>query len=71
MGDTSTDPKGALLQALPGSQVGTRRAICEDCGAHAAVVTAGASVTGACSVCGSGRLRVMDIHLPPPRRWAK
>ena len=48
----------------------TVRALCADCGAHAAVVTAGASVTGACSVCGSGMLTLMDEHLPPPRRWA-
>jgi hypothetical protein len=51
-------------------EVRTVRALCSDCGAHAAVVTAGASVTGACSVCGSGMLQLMDEELPPPRRWA-
>ena len=69
--EITTHLKGSVLQALPGVEVGTRRAVCEDCGAHAAVVAAGDSVSGACSVCGSGRLRVMDGQLPPPRRWAK
>lgn len=59
---------GPVLQALPGAEVGMRRAVCEECGAHAAVVAAGASITGACSVCGSGSLQVLDEHLPPPRR---
>jgi hypothetical protein len=69
--DASASLRGPLLQGLPGVQVGTRRAICEDCGAHAAVVMSGASVTGSCSVCGSGKLQVMETHLPPPRRWAR
>ncbi len=58
------------LYVVPTPEVGMRRAVCQDCGAHAAVVAAGASITGACSVCGSGRLLVLDEHLPPPRRWA-
>ncbi len=69
--EISTHLHGRMLRPLPTPQVGTTRAVCEDCGAHAAVVTAGASVTGACSVCGSGKLRVLDGHLPPPRRWGK
>ena len=69
--ETTTHLHGRVLQPLPATQVGTTRAVCEECGAHAAVVTAGASVTGACSVCGSGKLTVLDGHLPPPRRWSK
>ena len=71
--DMATHLTGSVLQVLPGAgvEVATQRAVCEDCGAHAAVVTAGASITGACSVCGSARLHVMDGHLPPPRRWAR
>jgi ribosomal protein S27E len=68
------DGSEPVLRVLPtlgsGAEVRTMRARCSDCGAHAAVVTAGASVTGACSVCGSGMLQLMDEHLPPPRRWA-
>ena len=51
-------------------EVRTLRAVCTECGAHAAVVTAGTSRTGACSVCGSESLRVLEKHEPPPRRWA-
>ena len=70
--EITTHLRDSVLHALPATaEVGTRRAVCEECGAHAAVVTAGASVTGACSVCGSARLNVMDGHLPPPKRWAK
>ena len=65
-----THLKEAALHLLPGPGVGTRRAACDDCGAHAAVVTTGASVTGACSVCGSAKLQVLDEYLAPPRRWA-
>lgn len=66
-----THVNGPSLRVVPTTpEVGTRRAVCQDCGAHAAVVTAGASITGACSVCGSGRLLLLDEHLPPPRRWA-
>ncbi len=50
--------------------VRTIRAVCTECGAHAAVVTAGASQTGACSVCGSEALKVLAKAEPPPRRWA-
>ena len=60
----------SALHVVPSGEVGMRRAVCQDCGAHAAVVAAGASITGACSVCGSGRLLALDEHLPPPRRWA-
>ena len=66
----TTHFEDGALHVLPMPDVGTRRAACDDCGAHAAVVTAGASVTGACSVCGSARLQVLDEYLPPPRRWA-
>ena len=72
MMDITTHLNEATLRVVPGrvAEVGMRRAVCQDCGAHAAVVAAGASITGACSVCGSGRLLVLDEHLPPPRRWA-
>jgi hypothetical protein len=49
----------------------TVRAVCNECGAHAAVVTSGASVTGACSVCGGQSLRVLDENVPPPRTWVR
>ncbi len=72
MMDIRTYPSEPALRLIPGTgpESGMRRAVCQDCGAHAAVVAAGASITGACSVCGSGRLDVLDGHLPPPRRWA-
>ena len=69
--EITTHLNGSVLSVLPTVDVGTRRAVCEDCGAHAAVVMAGASVTGACSVCGSAKLRVLEEHLPPPRRWSR
>ncbi len=70
MVDIRTHPNQPALRVVEGGpEVGMRRAVCQDCGAHAAVVAAGASITGACSVCGSGRLLVLDEHLPPPRRW--
>jgi hypothetical protein len=62
--------KERALHGVPGSEVGMRRAACDDCGAHAAVVAAGPSITGSCSVCGSRSLLVLDEHVPPPRRWA-
>jgi len=72
MMDITTHFKAPELRVVPpaGAEVEMRRAVCQDCGAHAAVVAAGASITGACSVCGSGRLLMLDEHLPPPRRWA-
>jgi hypothetical protein len=70
MMDITTHVNEPGLRVVPGPEVGMRRAVCQDCGAHAAVVAAGASITGACSVCGSGRLLALDEHLPPPRRWA-
>ena len=56
--------------AVATTDVRTLRAVCTECGAHAAVVTAGASRTGACSVCGSESLSVLTKHEPPPRRFA-
>ena len=58
------------LHLVPTQEVAKRRAVCQDCGAHAAVAAAGPSVKGACSVCGSARLLALEEHLPPPRRWA-
>ena len=65
-----TPPDGPLLQEPPHAEAGLRRAVCQDCGAHAAVAAAGASITGTCSVCGSADLLVLDERLPAPRRWA-
>lgn len=71
MMDIGTHAKDRGLRVLPPtSDSGMRRAVCEDCGAHAAVVATGPSVTGACSVCGSGRLLALDARVPPPRRRA-
>ena len=71
MMDITTSANEPAIHLVPAPiESGMRRAVCQDCGAHAAVVAAGASVTGACSVCGSGRLLVLDAHLPPPRSWA-
>jgi hypothetical protein len=53
----------------PLAEARTGRAVCDDCGAHAAVVTSGASMTGTCSVCGGGALRLLGADIPPPRRW--
>jgi ribosomal protein S27E len=53
----------------PLAEARTVRAVCDECGAHAAVVTSGASMTGTCSVCGGGSLHVLGENVPPPRRW--
>jgi hypothetical protein len=47
------------------------RAVCDECGAHVAVVASGASITGACSVCGCQSLQVLDEITPPPRPWRR
>jgi len=58
----------ALSSVEASPEVRTMRAHCDECGAHAAVVAAGASVTGSCSVCGGASLQLMDEAVPPPRR---
>ena len=68
MAQISTHLKESVLLGRSRPDFGSRRAVCENCGAHAAVMTRGASVTGACAVCGGTRLQVMDRHVPPPRR---